>query len=173
MKESEINVMLDRLFSALQNHELTWITDSANSQITQGKLIDVSATTYKEVSRDSSDASPNISMFPDQEMEVRYTTAGKAKFPKITEYSQRERLEILLDSIEKSLVHPPQMEQHILNFFSNTIEEFEGITFIDDELDEPTMYLNAQQTQRSIPAIDELQVVINEIRNEIRNNVSS
>jgi len=112
-----------RLLHILRNVKLGWVADQIEEQVRVGKTVEKEVDTLKPYHHE-----PQLF----ESSSVSLTKGPKAMFPVTVEYSPVERVELVLEAIERTIVSAAEMEQHLAEVISSDIDNWSGIIFHSD-----------------------------------------
>lgn len=168
MDEQEIEQLYIGLMSFLRNSQYSQIARDVEEQVEEGYIkkekVKVDLTQFKE---------DDLGL----EQERRNTTSTRTLYRR-SEYSIKEKLQILITAIETSLINPILIRNHVVQFFRREAERNTEIDSPDvtlypsvDENIEP-LTGDSTQTQREIENLGTLIEAVNNIRKALENGIS-
>ena len=122
MDGKEFNEVYDFLVDTLKQKGLRWVATQVTEQVKLGKTVEKEIETFKEFRDKSIEQIDYLS-------EIPLKKGPKATFPITEEYSQKEKLILLIDAIEQAVVNTSEMEYHIVDFLENEQVNLHGIEF--------------------------------------------
>ncbi len=125
MNELDYQEAYDTLVEILNNNGLGWVASQVDEHIRIGKTIQKEIETLKE------DRYPQL--FSDDVYQSRFRKGARDTFPVVEEYQPRERLELLVDAIEKVVLDTAQIESEVLDYVGKNWNNWEGFQFFTDE----------------------------------------
>ena len=126
MNELEYQEAYNSLVDILNNNGLDWVAAQVAEHIRIGKTIQKEIDTLKE------ERYPQL--FSDDDFQSRFRKGSRDTFPVVIDYEPRERLELLLNAIEKVVLDTAQIESEILDYVGKTWNNWEGFQFFADDL---------------------------------------
>ncbi len=157
MNGAEIRDVDRRLRDVVTNHDLDWVLDQVDEEIRVGKLTQKKVTTYKE--------DEDRNSFSDQS----FKPVSKAMLTASIEYSDQEKLLLLVDAIEQAVVNTTIMADETVSHLAG-LREDRGrpeVKFMPEDAEEaPSVSLTEISVRRR--SATRLAELLNEIRDKIR-----
>ena len=164
MDETERVEIFERIATALSKNGLEWIVTQVTEQIHIGK------TEFKEVDtvRRSGD-SELLSLGPDQAT-TQLRHGPKAQFPTTVEYTNKEKLSLLLDGMLQAL-HALEMEEKVFDRIK-TIEPGVGseVSFFSEASGVIATRMSSGRTGARDQLVSDCSILINRLREESDKN---
>lgn len=158
MTEQEIIEAFAELSQIISDLGLGWILVQVNEQIQQGKKpIPKEVQTFKE--EWSPESGQNI-----------LKPAGKSKMLVAEDYSNTERLLLLISAIEQTVTSATAMRREIINFFTTEGNRNGGINVdvkLYQPLDETSTNFSERFPERDLQASSDLVELLEQLRTEI------
>lgn len=160
MTTEECNIVYDTLIDILNKSGVGWIVSQVEEQLRIGKTVEKEITTLTE------GRGRNMLLGVEGYRE-RLRSGPKATFPVTIEYEAKERLSLLIDAIEQTVVDTAEMEGHILNFFGEEFPALQGVEFYPDEVVRESISINRQSTAlRQVHGL-KLKQLLEDLRKEL------
>jgi hypothetical protein len=119
------------LHEVLNRVGLGWISLQVAEQVRSGRIIQKETETLREGSRSRNESQPVL--FALDHHIAQFKKGPKDTFPVTVEYQPRERLAMLLNAIEHSVTDIAQMEEHLVQFFSDEVNNWDKLIFYDED----------------------------------------
>ena len=158
MTNEEAEKTFVELTKILDEVGLRWIADSVQDEIQLGSLVDVN----------QSDMSPGEFKSASKLVQPSYRKAIRksANFVVRKEYSQTERLVMLVDAVEHVVIQGNACEESVLAYFKETGGP-PGIQFASERPDVPTVSDQASATERRHGMSETLSTLLRELRADV------
>ena len=126
MNQEEIRRVNSRLRSIAREHNLGWVIDQVDEEILTGKLTQTEATTYKESSEQGSFFGHS------------FRPGSKTNLLTSIEYSDEEKLKLLLDATEQAAVNVTFMAHETVTLLAELpgAEDLSDIKFLSEDNEE-------------------------------------
>lgn len=161
MNDAECIEVYDHLVRILNENELSWISTQVAEQIRLGKTVEKEIATFKE-----SHGEPPL--FGADNYHIQYKKGPKVTFPVTEEYEPQERLLLLIDAIEQTIVNTAEMESHVIGYFGEQLgENWEGIRFYSEDQDSQFIVIDRRTSSSRLHASQQLKQILDTIRKEI------
>ncbi len=149
----------------LNEKDLGWVVNQVNDEIRFGK---VGSGEFLAVKEERRNESIQTSFFESRE---DYKIKKKEKFNVIVPYTEKEKLKLLIEAIKRLVIDTTEMENHIMDFFTqpNGKNEVTLIFYSENGVPEP-LVLVKNETQEKNGNIDELRKFLDELSEEIEND---
>lgn len=138
MNDDERNEVFNTLINILNDQGLGWVVNQVHEQIRLGKTEEREIKTLRE-------SRQGPSLFDPDDYRSQLKPGPLAKFPVAVDYNPKERLQLLIDAIEQSVVHTAQMEEDLITYFETEIPHLSGVEF-DSEDDTISPRVISRQT---------------------------
>jgi hypothetical protein len=162
MDNRECDEMYERLTSMLNQVGMGWITAQVTDQVRLGKTIEREIETLKE------GRERDLSLFADiDDYPTRFKKGPKATFPVTEEYRPSERLLLLIDALERAVVHTAEMESHLFEYFGEMTDLGE-IQFYFEEMDVPPISLERRKVIARFKNSEVLKGLLDTLRKGVR-----
>lgn len=158
MDDTEYEAVYQRLAEILDKSGLGWILSQVEEEIRTGKTREVEIETLKS-------RRITAPLFEDHLWE--FTEGPRGTFPAPGEYSLAERLELLIDAIEQAIVNIAEMEHHIVTFFANRVDHWQGLEFFGDD-ESQSVAVSALSSSSRLEHARNLKRLINALRQEMK-----
>lgn len=159
MNNQECNQTYEILLKMLIENRLEWVTTQVSEQIRIGKTIEREIETFKEVRETRLIDSDN---YPSQ-----LGKGPKATFPVTVDYEPAERLGLLIDAIEQTVVNTAGMEHHLVEFLEKDDKSPHEIHFIAEEPGSEPNLINKHKSTSRFGSANKLKDLLNALRKEI------
>lgn len=159
MNDQECNQTYEALSDILKQYGLEWVTTQVTQQILLGKTIEQEIETLKE--------DREARMFASQDYSSRLKRGPKATFPVPIEYKPSERLELLIDAVQRSVISTTDMEHHLVEFFESQSNNWQGIQFSGDEPGSEPKPLDRVMVSSRVDGSRKLKELLEALRREI------
>lgn len=155
MNEQECQAAYEQLTGILQNIEMGWVVTLAAEEISTGAI-----------SRKKIKSKPRqLELFNEPNEDL--TVVLKKKLPdiEVRDYTSREKLIILIDYIQQSIVDSTLMKKEISDFFSNReyFEELNSTITFHSEIDDNTFTINTYNLEEEVLEAQGMSALLKEL----------
>jgi hypothetical protein len=127
MNEQECENVFQQIVATLRHSQFSNLVERVMEQITEGKIVEDKVATFKEIFDDARSMLPFTGIY-----HRNMKSSSKLSFATVVPYTARERLEILIDVLEQSLITPIEIEAYLSNVFMERYS-FQDMAFVSPE----------------------------------------
>jgi hypothetical protein len=171
MNENKCQEVYTRLESLLRAHRLDWVVDLVAGEISLGKTLS-QATVSGEDRQQVEEVPFQLTILEEVPDEI-VRTPRRGPDLVVEEYSEREKLEILINTIIQAVVDTTLMENRVTTFFYNS-ELFANsnarVRFIANMPNDQSFELSRGDSAERIEIAIDLLNLLEQLRREIYNN---
>lgn len=159
MTREECSAFYSRLISLLRELELNWVEELAKQEITFGKLVE-----------QEEEYSPLLLERVEEESKIKSYRKKQQRLMTI-QYSEAEKLKILLDFTKKAVADTTLLEAKVIDYFSDSdffARDFSSVFFTDGDNEDPLAHdLNRRNVAEKKDIALRLKQLIDEALQEI------
>ena len=164
MDEQQITDLDSQLRSSLREHGLDWITREVDQTIQLGKPAMQVIEEQSEIYGDEG----YLIILDDNSSSRSPGRKKRVKVPTTTPFRPDEKLELILDALDRTLVAIPEMADHVASVLIGSDQNPTGITNIVFERDGDTNETLLEESRANRMPIEGLAKLLTEIRNGVR-----
>jgi hypothetical protein len=160
MTEEQCAETYDILADLLRRSNLAWVMDQVDADVRVGKLIEKP---IREIS--ARHTARNIAFeLVDAPEPQRRGRSGSIRHR--VEYSNRERLQVLIEAIEHAVIHTADLEEAALKLMAKTHSSLQ-IAFEPDGSNEPLFRIDQADIDSRRQFLNELRQALNQLKDQI------
>ena len=160
MEIDEIQQLYDDLMELIRRLGLTWVADQVSEAISVGKVVETDLRTLRNnlIGKDG---------FTDFDEPEFLRSGPREDVLSTEEYTPEDRLRLLLDAIEESVVVTGSMEIQLIEGLITQGINVQGIEFYSEITDEVTMTIDRSRIQPLHETVTSLKELLDQVRQEI------